>query len=394
MENLIKVRRHLHQNPEVGFNTKKTVSYIKDEIINHNIYHVDCNFTFIKGSLIVSLNPENLDKNQKILGFRSDIDALKIKELNNVSYQSTSSYMHACGHDAHTSILLNTIIYLLAHPLLIKNQIVFIFQAAEEGPGNGGAYYLIDEKIVQDIDYLFNVHVNSTLDAKTIYLKDNILYAAGCTFKIKVFGKSSHVNNYHEGIDTLKISLNIINKINNIQSTFLSPYDRSIIMVNKFRSGKSTNVISDYSVIEGTIRYFDQNSLKVITEKIKDIILAETDKYTLSFNNGYPSVVNSSNLYFFSKYLLEHSKINFKVIDNPYYLTDDFSRYANKTRCFYYLLGTKKLKPIPLHSPYFDIDEESMYVGFVFNLLVIKNINHLDSLLNTYIKNNQLKNVV
>lgn len=374
IDRLISVRRYLHQNPEIGFNTTKTISFLKNKINSSNKYSVLLDMITIKGSLIVVLTPFNFNQSKITLGFRSDIDALKIKELNDVPYRSTNSYMHACGHDAHTSILLNTIIYLLEHPRLIKNKLVFIFQAAEEGPGNGGAYYLVNHKIIKDIDYLFNVHVNSTLDASKIYLKDNILYSSGTTFRIKIFGKSSHVNNYNCGIDALKIGLNVTSKINNIKTTYLSPFDKSIIMVNKFSSGTSTNIVSSNTVIEGTIRYFNPSSLSLIKNKIDDILKSEATNYEIKYNNGYPAIINDSSLFNFSNFLLKHSKIKYEIIDEPFYLTDDFSRYSKNSKCFYYLLGTKMSKSVVLHSPHFELNEESMFTGFLCNLLVIKNI--------------------
>lgn len=373
---LISIRRYLHQNPEIGFNTSNTISFLKEQIIRANVFSTPLDMVTIKGSLIVTIDSFNSSK--PVLGFRSDIDALKIKELNNVSYRSTNSYMHACGHDAHTSILLNTIIYLLEHPKLIKNKLVFIFQAAEEGPGNGGAYYLVNHKIVRNIDYLFNVHINSTLDTSKIYLKDNILYSSGTTFRIKIFGKSSHVNNYNQGIDALKIALNVVSKINSIKTTYLSPIDKSIIMVNKFTSGTSTNIVSSSSIIEGTIRYFDSSSLSLIKNKIDDILKSETLNYEIKYNNGYPAIINNSKLFNFCNFILKHSKIKYEIIDEPFYLTDDFSRYNQNSKCFYYLLGSKTSRQTVLHSPDFELDETSMFTGFLFNLLIIKNINNLD----------------
>lgn len=360
-------------HPEIGFNTNNTITYLKTQILSKNCQNL-VKMSVIKGSLIVEVNPNN-QVNDLVLGFRSDIDALKIKELNDVHYRSTNNYMHACGHDVHCSILLCTLLYLLDHPHLVKNKLVFVFQAAEEGPGNGGAYFLINNPIIKNIDYFFNVHVNSCLEPGVIYLKDNKLYSSGMTFKIKIFGKSAHVANYHEGIDALKIGINVLYKINNIRATKIGPNEKAIVMVNKFKSGNATNVISDLCIMEGTIRYFDSYSLKAIIKEINNILDSEKINYQLSFNNGYPAVINDSALFNFACTLLKHSKIKYQIIDETFYLTDDFGRYNQNSKCFYYLLGTKNKYPTVLHSANFDVDETTMYEGFLFNLLIIKNIN-------------------
>lgn len=361
-------------HPEVGFNTSNTIIYLKTQILSKKCQNLYKMITF-KGSLIVEVNPLK-PVNDIVIGFRSDIDALKIKELNDFDYRSTNNYMHACGHDVHTSILLSTLLFLLDHPNLIKNKLVFVFQAAEEGPGNGGAYQLINNPIVKNIGYFFNLHVNSTLESSVIYLKDDWLYASGRTFKIKIFGKSSHVANYNEGIDALKIGINVVYKINNIRITKLGPNEKAVVMVNKFKSGKSTNVISDLCILEGTIRYFDSHSLKIIINEINNILDSEKINYQISFNNGYPAVINDSQLFNFACTVLKHSKIKYQIIDETYYLTDDFGRYNKNSKCFYYLLGTKNKYPTCLHSANFDVDESSMFEGFLFNLLIIKNINN------------------
>ena len=170
-------------NPEIGFNTHKTKEYIINKIkeANYDSKLINLEIIEIHDSLIITLST----KKSKILGFRADIDALEIKEQNNFYYKSKNDYMHACGHDAHTAILLYLIIDLLNHPRDLNGTIRCIFQSAEEGPGNGGAYYIFNHPLIKEIDYFYALHVNSELDRNSLYFKNDYIMSSSNTFKIE-----------------------------------------------------------------------------------------------------------------------------------------------------------------------------------------------------------------
>ena len=188
--------------PEIGFDTKNTKNYIISKIkeVKYNKEIIKLDIIEIYDSLIITLKT----KESKILGFRADIDGLEIKEQNNCNYKSTNNYMHACGHDAHTSILLFLIIDILNHPEILQGTIRCIFQTAEEGPGCGGAYYLYNHNLIKEIDYFYALHVNSELKRNSIFYNDSFLMASSTTFKLELFGKESHITRFQEGIDVLK----------------------------------------------------------------------------------------------------------------------------------------------------------------------------------------------
>lgn len=345
--------------PEIGFNTRNTKNYIINKIkeINYDKNVIKLEIVEISDSLIITLQT----KKSKILGFRADIDALEINEVNNCTYKSTNNYMHACGHDAHTSILLFLITDILNNPKILNGTIRCIFQTAEEGPGNGGAYYLIDNDLIKEIDYLYALHVNSELERNSIYYKDNYLMASSTTFKIELFGKESHITRYTEGIDVLKIGLLIYNDINNIK------LNDSLIYIGILKSGNATNIVPSYLILEGSIRTFDNNTLELIKNYIYDIVLKHMGnlKFNVEYNNGYPSLKNnldSTNLLVKCCNLLN---CNIYKLDKPFYLSDDFSRYSKYSKICYFFLGTKKDNGYILHSNNFDIDEDSLYLGYL-----------------------------
>ena len=355
---LIEYRRYLHKYPEIGFNTRNTKDYIISKIneIDYDSKKIKLDILEVSDSLIITLST----KKSTILGFRTDIDGLEITEENDCSYKSTNNYMHACGHDAHSAILLYLIVDILNNPTHLNGTIRFICQTAEEGPDNGGAYYLYNHPLIQEIDYFYALHVNSELDSNTIYYKEDYIMASSTTFRIELFGTSSHITRSNEGIDVLKKGILIYNEINNIT------IKDSLIYIGKFNCGTSTNIVPSHLIIEGSIRTFDENILELIKSNIYNIVLkyCSNCKFNIEYNSGYPSLNNnieSLNL------LIECCNLincNIYKLDKAFYLSDDFSRFSKHNKICYFFLGTKKDKSVPLHSSAFDINEESLILGY------------------------------
>lgn len=374
LNELIDIRRYLHMHPEIGFSTENTISFIKRKITDLNFDKTKINLKIheINHSLIVIFSTCN---NGKIIGLRSDIDGLSLKEENNTPYKSTNDYMHACGHDAHTAILLTVLLYLLKNPHLINGTIKFIFQAAEEGPNEGGAYYLANHYLLSDVDEFYALHVNSEIDSGIIAIRKGPIMAESNAFKIEIFGKSTHIGLYHQSIDALKIGIKIIQEIESIKTSIIAPSIPCIISIGSFQSGSLPNIISNYTKIEGTVRTFNQNVKQIIIEKIKQITKSKCDlynaNYQINFNTGYPPIINSNKSFEFILNVAKDINVPVKILDEPFFFSDDFSRYLINEKGAYYFLGTKKDLPIPLHSSFFDINEDAMYIGFLMHLQTI-----------------------
>ena len=366
IKELIKYRRHLHKYPEIGFETTNTINFIFNEInnIDYNKDKIKLLINKINNNLIVTLST----KNSNILGFRADIDALEIKETNNISYKSTNNYMHACGHDAHTAISLRVITYLLENPTILNGTVRFIFQNAEEGPNEGGAFHLIENDLIKEITSIFALHVNSELEPFTIYYRYNEIMAQSNMFKIELFGKSSHITRFKEGIDVLKIGIKIYNKIMNLTK-------KDLIYIGKFNSGVSSNIVSEYTKIEGSIRTFHLQNYRYIYKKIGQIIkrYSKNNKYKISYNNGYPPVINNKQLTDLLINCSNNLNINIKYLKKPFLLSDDFSRYSVNSQICYFFIGTKLNKNTPLHSSNFTINEDALKTGFDIFIELIKN---------------------
>lgn len=373
LKELITIRRHLHKNPEIGFETAETKKYIKEKLaeIKFDTTKITMTIHEIQHSLIVIVT----NNQGRVLGLRADIDALELKEENTFNYKSKNNYMHACGHDAHTAILLVTISQILKEPHLINGTIKFIFQTAEEGPDDGGAYYLAQHEIIKNLDEIYALHVNSELETGTIALKAGPMMAESNAFKIELFGKSAHIASYHNGKDALKIGTSIVTKIDSIKTTDISPNIPCVIAIGSFQSGTSPNIISNYTKIEGTIRTFDKQTKETIIERIKNIVktnCADNNiNYEIKFNAGYPPIINNPELVEQITKIAKTIPIKGKIIQDHLFICDDFSRYLEHIKGVYYFLGTKKDFPIPLHSSKFDLDEQAMYLGYLMHMKTI-----------------------
>ena len=366
IKELIKYRRHFHKYPEGGFNTENTINYIVD--ILNNIHYdkniINLLINRLDNNLIVTLST----RSSSILGFRADIDALEINEETNLEFKSTNNYMHACGHDAHTAIALRVITYTLNNPSILNGTIRFIFQNAEEGPDNGGAYYLINNTLIKEIETLYALHVNSELEPNIVYYRYNEIMASSNCFKIELFGKASHITRYNDGVDVLKIGIKIYNRINKIKT-------KDLIYIGKFNSGIATNIVPEYTKIEGSIRTFYLSNFRYIYYLINQIVKRYTKniKYHISYNNGYPSVINNKDAVDLLLKCCNKQNIKYSLLNKPFLLSDDFSRYSKNSKICYFFIGTKLINSTPLHSSKFMINEDALKAGFDILVELIKN---------------------
>ena len=246
---LVTNRQYLHSHPEVGFNVKKTHDYVYNILKNLGIFvipHVGQN------SLI------GVIENGKgpIIGLRADMDALPLKEDNqDLTYCSQNDMMmHACGHDAHTSILLSTAEYLVTHKELWQGTLKLIFQEAEEGPDPGGAFEIVKSGLVDDVNVFFGLHCSPQFHVGKFAIKENEAMASADTFQIKLIGKGSHAAYPHLGIDPIIMQAEIIMAIQTITSRLIDPTDNCVITVAQVHAGTTHNIIPESAFMEGTVR--------------------------------------------------------------------------------------------------------------------------------------------
>lgn len=360
---LINIRKEIHKNPELGYEEYETTNFI---IKTLEKYDLKANkFKDITGAY---LNINNSKK--ETVAVRFDIDALPILENTGVSFQSKiPNVMHACGHDVHTTIGIGLALVLNNIRDQLPVNIKIIFQPAEECNPKGGAKPIMDEGILNNpkIDKILGLHVWPSLKVGEVGIKPGPILANSDKFKIIVNGKKSHGAEPYKGTDAINISINIINKINNIKRNYINPFQPAVISIGNINSNGRHNIICDRVEIEGTIRTLNKSNRNLIYKEINRIAKLESKLFygnaEAQIEKGYDSVVNDEKLY--KKFINVSKEIigekNLKTEINSSLIGEDFGFYGKKLDSLYFLLGCES--DYPLHSEKFIADDRCMSVG-------------------------------
>jgi len=365
-EELIKWRRKIHKNPELGFKEYETANFIAEKLQEFGIEYKRVCETGIVG-LIEGGKPG------KTLAIRADIDALALTEENDVSYKSTNEgVMHACGHDAHTTILLGTAKIIAQYKDKINGNIKLIFQPAEEGPG--GAKPMIEAGVLKnpDVDYIIGLHVNPNLESGHVGLKEGRMQAAPDYFKIKVLGKGGHGARPQETIDPIVIGSQIVSGIQQLKSRESDTLKPLVISIGSFHSGEAFNAIPAEAVLTGTVRSFDNELRKKIKKRMEELVQNITKAYQadyeFEYSFEYPPLYNNKELTDLMRQVVienlgEETLYN---IPEPSMGAEDFAYFTQEIPGLYMRLGTRNEKKgtvNPLHSANFNLDEDILTQG-------------------------------
>ncbi|MFO7888746.1 MAG: amidohydrolase [bacterium] len=369
-DELIQLRRDFHKHPELGFKEFRTSKIVAD-------YLEECGLKVTRGIAKTGVMGLLEGKNTgPTLLLRADMDALPIQEENEVPYKSVNSgIMHACGHDAHTAILLITakILSSYRNRKEISGNIKFIFQPNEE---IGGANSMIEEGILENprVDAAMALHLWTPLESGIIGVKTGPITGALDVFHLIIKGEGGHTGYPEKAVDPIIASANIIQSIQAIQTREMSVFKPTIIMFTKINSGTKSNIIPDSVSLEGSIRYFNKRENKdqeSLNKKFKRIVDATCKsyraKYELKFVNENKSVVNDEKMtelvIFSAKEILGHRD---KVLSYQTIAGEDFSEFADRVPSAFYFVGTgnrEKESHYPHHSANFNIDEDTMLTG-------------------------------
>ncbi|MTI69758.1 MAG: amidohydrolase [Firmicutes bacterium] len=354
-----KVRRKLHQIPELGFNEFKTRDFLKKELENFEFEIYDVAKT---GIIAVK---RGINKNA--LAFRADMDALVIKEENDLSFKSRhEGKMHACGHDGHMAIVLGFAKYLSKIEKLNRD-IVLIFQPAEEGPG--GAEVIVDEGILEkfNIKEVFGLHILPDVKEGKVATIPGAMMAKTGEVDITIKGKGGHGAIPQSTIDTLYVTSQLINNYQSIISRNINPIQGAVMSVGKIKGGQSRNIIAEKVELEGIIRAFDTGVYELIKRRIKEINEGIEKMYgvkiSMEIRDMYPPVVNDKKLYDIFKSVIDEEKL--EKLD-PMMISEDFSYYQREIPGLFFMLGSRNEEKefiYPLHNARFNFNEEILVEG-------------------------------
>lgn len=378
---IIKIRNHIHENPELSEQEYNTSEYICN-ILTAN----DIEFTRMKknNGICAIIRGQS---NKPCVGIRADMDALPINEDVEWAHKSkVPNIMHACGHDIHTSILLGTAIVLKSHSDHLKGSVKFFFQPAEETVG--GANSMISEGVLESpkVDYAIALHIDPSLDVGTVNLCPGPLNGASTEFEVKVCGKSSHGAHPNMGIDPIITSCHIITLLQSGLTRIIDPIQPSLITVGQIHGGSKGNIIPDSVTFSGIIRSLNESNIPKIQEVVQNICESTANGFgatvEITFKDGYPALTNSEKLFPIIKSSCELTLGESNVLLNqvPSLGCDDFAYFAKSVESFYYDLGCKKpdcKTSYPLHSSKLDPDPECIKFGIqtqVYSILKIMEV--------------------
>jgi len=364
---VVRNRRHLHANPELSFEEHQTSAYVKARLDELGIPWEPMANTGIVG-IIRGEKPSDA-----VVALRADMDALPIKEANDVPYKSLNEgVMHACGHDVHTSSLLGTAKILQQLKADFCGTVKLIFQPAEEKLP-GGASLMIREGVLENPkpQAVVGQHVMPLIDAGKIGIRSGKYMASTDEIYVTVKGKGGHAAQPQQNVDPILITSHIIIALQQVVSRIADPKLPTVLSFGKVIANGATNVIPDEVKLEGTFRTMDESWRAEAHVRMKKIAegIAESMGGSCDFNivKGYPFLVNEENLTAQVRGFAETYLGRENVLDLDIWMAaEDFAYYSQVADSCFYRLGIRNEEmgiTSSVHTPTFDVDESSLITG-------------------------------
>ena len=356
-------RHHIHQNPELLYDTIHTSKFVETKLKEFGCDEV---ITGIGRTGVVAIIKGKENKSGKVIGLRADMDALPIQEQTNLDYASkVPGIMHACGHDGHTAMLLGAAKY-LSDTRNFDGEVALVFQPAEEG--GGGAKEMIGDGLIEkfNIQEFYGMHNMPGLEIGQFSIKSGDFFAAADTFTIKIIGKGGHAAKPQETVDPVLMSSNLVMALQSIASRNTNPTKDVVVSVCTFLTDTiSFNVIPEMVTLKGTLRTFDKEVQAIAKDKIfslsKSIAEAYGGKAEIEFNYGYPVMKNSNDATEIAKTVAEKVSGKNTVSAEKIMGAEDFSYMLNATKGAYILIGNGDTDSV--HSPTYVFNDEILPIG-------------------------------
>ncbi len=360
----VELRRAFHREPELAFEEVETARKIMAELDRLGVpYHYQG-----KGGGVIGVIEGTGGADAPTVALRADMDALPGNEATGLPFASRiPGRMHACGHDAHMTMVLGAAALLRQAPP--PGRVLLVFQPAEEK--GGGARIILESGVLEGVRAIFGGHVTHHHRVGEIMIGDGVITAQSDSFTIRIRGRGGHSARPHEAIDAVVIAGSFITTVQTLVSREVDPLHPSVITIGRVQAGSAPNVIAAEAVLEGTIRTTQPEArrrlhagLDRMARALGELHRAEID---LEIRPGYPPVVNSP----------EETEVARRAavavvgerglvpMEHPSMGSEDFAFYLEKIPGCYVRFGARRREDeyIPLHSPVFDINEEVLKVG-------------------------------
>lgn len=353
-------RCYFHAHPELGLKEYNTATTIEQELkaLGLSPYRV--------GETNVLARIEG-PKPGKTLFLRADIDALPIKEANEVPYKSQNEgLMHACGHDGHVAYLLGAAKILVEHKNEISGTVILAFQAAEEI--GKGAREIISAGVLDKVDRTFGIHFQSGMKSGTIGVKTGAALASCDRIRIKINGKAAHITTPQSGVDAVFIASLVVAKLHTLVSKVVSPVEGAILGIGSIHSGTTYNIIAGEAQLEGTIRAFSKESRKNLAEAVERIVKSTALEFGGTAEVEIEDICDlcenpaetAAEVVEAAKKIIPAENV---IVDlNKRFGSDNFADYSRKAPGTYVFVGSSdsQANGWPHHNEHFDLAKNSL----------------------------------
>ena len=366
---IIELRREFHAFPELSWEEVKTTSKIREILEDLGYDNIKTGFGGTNSGVTAELNG---DSPGPCVALRADIDALPLHEENDVPYRSRNEgVMHACGHDAHTAMLLGTARILAGIREHISGKVKLIFQPGEEAGFNSGAETMIREGALEGVDAIGGLHIWSNVPSGEVAFRKGAIMASADVWEVEIHGKGGHGSMPHKAVDPTIAAATIITTVQTVVSRELDPQDTVVVSLGQIEAGTAPNIIPERAVLKGSIRTTSPEVREALPEKIerimKGICEALRCRGELVYTNIYPVTVNDPDITDTAVRMAEEMLGRECVKEaNLVMGSEDFSYYEEKVPGTFFFLGCgnpEKGTEEQHHSPRFNVDEDVLYKG-------------------------------
>lgn len=366
-ENLVQIRHHLHANPELSYKEFATSAFVQQQLQTYGIPFQVMAETGVVG-LIEGKNPGS-----RIIALRADMDALPIKEENDVPYKSKNEgVMHACGHDVHTTCLLGAARILNELKSEWEGTVKLIFQPGEE-KNPGGASIMIKEGVLENPkpSAILGLHVHPQLEVGKFRFRGGKIMASADELYFTIKSKGGHAAAPQQTADTILIASQLVVALQQIISRNRNPFAPSVLSITSFQGGYTTNVIPSEVKLMGTFRAMDETwrfeAHDLIRKLSAELVHSMGAELELHIDMGYPTVYNNEKLNdiataaaerFMGADAIEESELRMGA--------EDFGYYSQQIPGCFFRLGAGNVKKgitSGVHTPTFNVDEEAIPLG-------------------------------
>ena len=368
-EDIVSWRRSIHMHPELGFTEQRTSKLVCDALRSFGFDEVLTDFCKAHTAVVGILRT---GRPGHVVGLRADMDALPMQDEKDVPYRSqVPGVCHACGHDGHTAALLGAAKYCAAHRNQLCGTIKFVFQPAEEGPAPGGAKYIVESGVLDDVEFMIGGHQSTYASVGQVLVKSGIACAGGHAFKLTLTGVGTHAISPQDGSDVISTAMQIIDSWQSMLSRQIDPQQPVVLSVCSIHAGEmgATNVLPSTAVFSGTIRTFNdplrESILKKMRQRAESISKFNGCTCMMEEEYQFPVLVNHDAV----TQIVKQAAVEVVgpnavfTVPEPSIGSEDFAQYAQKIPASYFMFGVRnKEKGFVYggHHPKFDMDEDGL----------------------------------